>query len=46
MAHFDINHYFMSNFASWFLSYDVMHVLHSYYMQWNIGPRVWMVVMM
>ena len=22
------------------------HVLHIYYMQWNIGPRVWMMVMM
>ena len=25
MAHFDTNHFFMSNIATWFPSYDVMY---------------------
>ena len=39
MVHFDTNHFFMSNIATWFLSYDVMHVLHSYYISVVLAPQ-------
>ena len=47
MVHFDTNHLFYEQQHGFRPTVALgCHVLHSYYIQWNIGPRVWMMVIM